>query len=142
MRWLTGMLVVLVVTGCQTVTAPTEGAISYNPDTVRVLSPGMHSTYRSLWEDVEACSGIQGDFDRVKWMVYPDHESSFTVSDGDEAAGYTEWKRHTIYFASNWTNQAFYIKHEMLHELLQRYGHPWVPFRTPCRLDEWSRDHS
>ncbi|MDP3992216.1 MAG: hypothetical protein U1B79_01015 [Candidatus Pacearchaeota archaeon] len=85
--------------------------------------------WRNLWADVEKCSGRSGNFDDVNWyralekMINPE---------GEELAG--RWIHpHNIYQApenidegSGWSQEYknFNLGHEMLHDLLQTYGHP------------------
>jgi hypothetical protein len=86
--------------------------------------------YREWWDDTEACSGLSGNFDRIEWMVVPGE--SFACSSG-ECVGHWD-PGHTIYLASTWTMHEMVVRHEMLHELLQRSGHPSPPFGTGCPL--------
>lgn len=133
MRYLSTLFVVLLL-GCSLVTAPTEGAVAFDPDTVQVF--GEPHGFRAVWDSVQACVGKRGDFERITFMVYPDREIYFILSNGNKAAGYADWRHHTIYFATNWIHQAFYIKHEMVHELLQRDNHPIIPFKFPCHVSK------
>jgi hypothetical protein len=126
---------ILILSACHIVEPlHTDEAEEFDPDTTVVY--GHPGGYRALWDTVQICTGIRGDFDRVRWMVYPNRRISFPLNDGDVAAGYSDYRHHTIYFAYNWVNQAFYIKHEMIHELRQQGGHPYVPFKVPCNVLE------
>jgi hypothetical protein len=88
------------------------------------------AVYREWWAKTEACSGLSGDFDRVEWLVVPG--SSFECSSG-QCAGH--WERgHRIYIAGDWTGHEMVVRHEILHELLERSGHPNPPFGTGCPL--------
>ena len=86
--------------------------------------------YREWWAETEACSGLSGNFDRVEWMVVPGQ--SFPCSSGD-CVGH--WQPgHTIFLASDWTQHEMVVRHEMLHELMRRSGHPNPPFGNGCPL--------
>jgi hypothetical protein len=92
--------------------------------------------YRDWWAKTEACSGLRGDFDRVEWSVVPG--SSFPCSSG-KCAGHWE-PGHRIYLAESWTTNEMVVRHEMLHDLLNRGGHPDPPFGDPCPLT-WATWH-
>jgi len=88
------------------------------------------AVYRTGWNKTEACSGLSGDFDRIEWLVVPGH--GFACSSG-QCAGHWE-SSHRIYIASDWTRNEMVVRHEMLHELLRRGGHPDPPFGKGCPL--------
>ena len=96
----------------------------------RIAPPAV---YREWWAATEACSGLRGDFDRVQWLVVPGH--SFHCSSG-QCVGHWE-PGHLIYLASDWANHEMVVRHEMLHDLLERSGHPNPPFGQECPLT-WS----
>jgi hypothetical protein len=83
--------------------------------------------YRAWWDSAQACSGRQGRFDELHFLVVEGY--SFDCP-GGECAGYT--KGQTITLASEWTGTELVVKHEMIHALGVD-GHPDVPFVTPCR---------
>jgi hypothetical protein len=86
--------------------------------------------YRTWWDKTEACSGLTGDFDRVEWLVVPGH--GFACSSG-QCAGHWETD-HRIFIASDWEQNELVVRHEMLHDLLGRPGHPSPPFGQGCPL--------
>ncbi len=89
--------------------------------------------YREWWAKTEACSGRVGDFGRVRWFVVEGH--SFDCP-GGQCAG--RWESgHAIYLASDYEANELVVRHEMLHELLGRPGHPDPPFGPECPLT-WS----
>ena len=91
--------------------------------------------YRTWWTATEACSGLSGSFDRIEWMIVPGE--SFDCDSG-QCVGH--WTRdHKIYIASNWKDHEMVVRHEMLHELMRRSGHPNPPFGQGCPLtwDTW-----
>ena len=86
--------------------------------------------YRTWWAATEACSGLSGSFDRIEWMIVPGE--SFECASG-QCVGH--WARdHKIFLASNWKDHEMVVRHEMLHELMRRSGHPNPPFGNGCPL--------
>lgn len=96
--------------------------------------------YRAWWAKTEACSGLSGDFDRVEWLVVPGR--GFACSSG-QCAGHWE-SNHRIFLASDWTSNEMVVRHEMLHDLLERSGHPSPPFGKGCPLtwETWTGNDS
>ena len=86
--------------------------------------------YKEWWAKTQACSGLSGDFDRVRFETVP----------GDEFACPTgtcvgRWEsNHHIYLAQDWSLNEMVVRHEMLHELLGKAGHPDPPFGHGCPL--------
>jgi len=91
--------------------------------------------YRSWWEKTESCSGLTGDFDRVRWYVVEGY--GFDCPSG-RCAG--RWQADgRIILAGDWTGHEMVVRHEMLHALIRRSGHPEHEFKSLCRLtwDTW-----
>jgi hypothetical protein len=86
--------------------------------------------YRTWWAKTEACSGLTGDFDRVEWLQVPGY--GFPCSSG-KCAGHWE-SDHRIFIAADWADNEMVVRHEMLHDLLHRAGHPSPPFGQGCPL--------
>lgn len=103
-------------------------ACGFDPGNDSPMTPP--AVYREWWAKTEACSGLSGDFDRVQWSVVAGH--SFPCSSG-RCAGHWE-PGHRIYVAREWSTNEMVVRHEMLHDLLDRAGHPDPPFGTPCPL--------
>lgn len=123
--WTTSALVMLAACG-------------FDPGDNSPMSPP--AVYRVWWARTEACSGLSGDFDRVQWSVVPG--DGFKCSSGT-CAGHWEPDHH-IYLSQDWTTNEMVVRHEMLHDLLGRPGHPDPPFGEPCPLTwaTWQGDRS
>jgi hypothetical protein len=86
--------------------------------------------YREWWAKTQACSGLSGDFDRLRWSTI--EGPSFSCSSG-QCAGH--WRSdHHIFLASEWSMDEMVVRHEMLHDLIGRPGHPAPPFGQGCPL--------
>lgn len=98
------------------------------PSGEQAMSPP--SFYREWWARTEACSGLTGNFDKVQWFVVPGH--GFDCPSG-KCAG--RWESgHRIYLSADFDTNELVVRHEMLHELIGRPGHPDPPFGSECPL--------
>ena len=88
------------------------------------------AVYREWWAATESCSGLSGEFERVEWMIVPGE--SFECASG-RCVGHWE-PRHRIWLAAEWTGHEMVVRHEILHELMRRSGHPDPPFGNGCPL--------
>jgi len=88
------------------------------------------SEYRAWFAATEACSGRTGDFDRIVWHLV-DGEG-FECPSGRCVGRWND--NHHIYIASAYLNSELVVRHEMLHDLLGRPGHPDPPFGNGCPL--------
>lgn len=92
--------------------------------TTRLAPPSIYST---LWQAVETCSGIHGEFARVRWFAVP--ETPFRCG---EVTCVGLWKApHDVYLGADVVNDSlnryFTVRHEMLHDLIHGgYDHPPV----------------
>lgn len=91
--------------------------------------------YQEWWARTEACSGLQGDLGKIEWFVIPGE--SFECPSG-QCAG--RWQGNRIYLSETWEMNELVVRHEMLHALLGRPGHPDPPFGNGCPLTwaSWS----
>jgi hypothetical protein len=130
-RWAPALGAVLIaaasgaaVSGCRVATAPPSGA--------RPLDP--LPSYAVWWQDVEACSRLTGDVARVDWYQVPADvaDGGFACADGPGGRCAGEWAEpHAIYLAgpspenpAGYAADEWTVKHEMLHDLVGRPGHP------------------
>ena len=121
----------LLVAGC---TAALAGCSSFTPTNDKPYTPPAE--YRKWFDETQACSGLTGNFDRIKWFVVDGTE--FDCPSG-KCVG--RWNSdHDIFIASSWVDNELVVRHEMLHALLDREGHPLEYFRDRCGLtwDSWS----
>lgn len=110
---------VALLTGC-----------AFEPEGAVPLTPPPE--YRAIWDSAQACTGLHGDFDRLRFFTV--EGEVFKGADGP-ATGTTVGR--TIYLASHYADPsdsagAMVIKHEMIHAL-GVHGHPDHPFVSPCR---------
>lgn len=109
------------------------GACGFEPDGERPFDPPP--VYREWHARTQLCSGVRGDFERIRWFVI--EGDGFDCPSG-RCAG--RWQNeHDIYIASEYLLNEMVVSHEMLHDLLGKPGHPDPPFGDPCPLtwDTW-----
>jgi hypothetical protein len=97
-------------------------------------------TYREWWAKTEACSGRSGDFNRIQWYVVPDAQT-FNTDAGEKVGLWTHSNAGVrIIIAGDYAASELVVRHEMLHALLDREGHPQEYFHDRCGLtwDTWS----
>jgi hypothetical protein len=128
----------LVALACSTepsvpVTLP-AGAVAFEPD----------ARYRDWWIRTEACAGSTGDFDAVEWYTVPSARTMAT--DIGEKVGLWIWQddRRIIVLAGKYLDHELVVRHEMLHDLLTRAGHPGAYFERRCGLtwESWQPERS
>lgn len=110
---------VALVAGFIACHGPTE-ALPLGATSLEPLAP-----YRTWWQLVEACSGLTGSFDAVNWYVA-------AVMNPNDLSVDAVWipARNEIVLRDP-TNGGL-VRHEMLHALLQRGGHPAEYFGDKC----------
>lgn len=113
MRLLLGVL--LLVVGCTDFLAPMPG----DPE---LMAPPVE--YAGWYARAEACSGLHGDFSRVRWYRYAgdDLPAGKGVHAGD--VGATWARQHKIALASARMLDSGAVIHEALHDVLGVRGHP------------------
>ncbi len=104
------------------------GGCGFDPEGDIPLEPP--AIYREWWAKTQACSGLTGDFDRIRWSII--EGPSFPCSSG-QCAGH--WRTdHHIFLAGDWAMDEMVVRHEMLHDMIGRPGHPTPPFGRGCPL--------
>ena len=128
------MLGVLVgVAGCGTEPTPLPAgaeALTALPD------------YQTWWTRTEQCSGLSGDFHALKFYQVPG-VSTFPSAVGTVVGLWAkDGRANQITLAGNYLDNELVVRHEMLHALLEREGHPTEYFVTKCALTwaSWTGD--
>lgn len=103
------------------------------------LPPGatamaVHPEYATWWQSTEACSGITGNFASIEWFEVPNtstfqSEAGIVVGLWEKSSG-----QNRITIAGDYVDNELVVRHEMLHALLGRQGHPSEYFVTRCGL--------
>ena len=112
--------------GCEVATAPPPDAKPMDP----------LPAYAQWWAEVQSCSGLVGDEQRVAWFEVPADpaDGGFWCEDGPDHTCAGEWAEpHSIYLAGpsnhyplGYVADEWTVKHEMLHDLVGHPGHPQV----------------
>ena len=106
---------------------------------VPMLAPAV---FREWYARTQECSGLHGAFANLQWFVIPG-VSSFRTHDGP-AVGM--WKKGhgvgSIFLAGNFVDRELVVRHEMLHSLIGRSGHPAELFIDRCHLtwETWAAE--
>jgi hypothetical protein len=82
------------------------------------------------WRVTEACSAATGDFASVSWYVVPN--STNLTFQGKLVDAYWIDNPDRIVLSDAHRNDGAIVRHEMLHALLHRDGHPRSAFLTAC----------
>jgi hypothetical protein len=113
----------LSIVACRAPTTPLpSGAERFEPPAV----------YAEWWELTEACSGLSGDFARVTWYRVPNTET-IPLSEGGLVNGRWDADGNRIILGGDNLEAGDLVRHEMLHALLRRGGHPRAMFIGRCR---------
>ena len=122
MRYLV-LAVALAATGCESIIDP-ELLLPPNPVPT---TPSVD--YATWYTQAEACTGVTGDFDRVRWFSVPG-ERWWDPLWEQYAIG--TWRSpHDIYIAEAHLDNEDVVKHEIVHDLLQG-GHTHDPRFKQC----------
>ena len=82
----------------------------------------------------EACAGLSGQFQQIQWFVVPGAET-FETAEGPKVG---MWEKSgsvaRIIVAGRYLDHEMVVRHEMLHHLLDREGHPQEFFAERCHL--------
>lgn len=130
------VLVALIAAACGVSTGP-EGR-----ETLLLRERVSVSTeYRTWWNEISACSGLEGDVDAVRFfrVTAPLYlaETQFPCGEGLRCNGLWE-APHDISIAPAYLSNRQLVEHEMLHDLLGAPGHP--PVFEECEVD-WGGGH-
>lgn len=107
------------------------------PPSAQLVAPPEQ--YREWWTKTESCSGREGSFARIEWYIVPNVQT-FETSSGAKVGLWTHSSDGVrIIIAGDYAGNELVVRHEMLHALLDREGHPTEYFQTRCALtwDSW-----
>jgi hypothetical protein len=99
------------------------------PTNALVFNPP--AVYTKWWAMVESCSGLTGSLESVNW--YSTLGQLVDPNDNDATiAGYWSLAGNRIVLSTSDTIAGGIVRHEMLHALLRRAGHPRSAFLQAC----------
>jgi len=92
--------------------------------------PNPPNHYRAWWLDMEMCAGRYSAFDHVTWQLVVSKVFPVVQPDGAIAnvGGWTEIDAKRITLATTYSAVEPVVKHEILHILVGKPGHPIPPF--------------
>ncbi|MEO8140151.1 MAG: hypothetical protein ABI742_10920 [Gemmatimonadota bacterium] len=97
--------------------------------------------YQTWWSETEACSGLSGNLDAVEWYIVPD-AATFETDGGRKVGLWSHSNQGVrIILAGDYVDNELVVRHEMLHALLDREGHPSDYFESRCQLT-WATWHN
>jgi hypothetical protein len=103
------------------------------PASAQLVSAPPES-YLEWWAKTESCSGKTGDFSRIQWYVVPNVQT-FSTDAGEKVGLWTHSSEGVrIIIAGDYASNELVVRHEMLHALLDREGHPQEYFQDRCKL--------
>jgi len=82
------------------------------------------------WRVTEACSALTGDLASVQWYVVPN--TTTLTYENKQVDAYWIGNPDRIVLADTRRNDGMIVRHEMLHALLHRNGHPRDAYLTAC----------
>lgn len=111
-----------LVLACESTTAP-----NVPPTAVAFQAPARYALW---WRLTQACSGITGDLAAVSWYVVPNTRR--LSYQGQQVDAYWIGDPDRIVLADSLRNHGPTVRHEMLHVLLHRNGHPRDAYLEAC----------
>ena len=115
------VLFALFATACDLVTAP-----ALAPDAVRFTPPAVYARW---WAMTEGCAGTTRNIEAIRF--YHVAGNSFRAH-GDVVSGVYTSRGSSIVIAEDWLLDGGVVRHEMLHAISQRRGHPRDAFLGSC----------
>ena len=93
---------------------------------VACTSPTAPPNYEEWFEELEACSGLRGYFDRIRFLFMDE-----VVVNGKQYGGYW-WNNDTIWLRNDLAQNELMVKHELMHSLVRTLDHPVQYFNGVC----------
>ena len=115
------------------------GLLSFALACEAMTAPGLPATaipfaapakFALWWRLTQACSGITGDFASVSWYAVP-NTRTFSY-EGKQVNAYWIGDPDRIVLADSLREDGPTVRHEMLHVLLHRVGHPRSAYLDAC----------
>jgi hypothetical protein len=125
--WVGASLTLAALSSCDRSTAPLPAALV---DDAVSLEP-TPANYQIWWHEVEACSGKLGNFNAIAWYYVP-NVNWFTMGAAPTVLGFWQPSRHSITLAGLQINNAYLVRHEALHVILNTVDHPPEYFHQKC----------
>ena len=97
------------------------------PDAEQFSPPAVYSTW---WQMTQACSSLTGSLAAVSW--YQTSKVVYDTQSGDVIAGYWLQESNRIVLTSSVMMDGGIVRHEMLHALIRKGGHPRGQFLGNC----------
>ncbi len=123
-----------LLSGCAAL-SPSETVLPVGATEIPV--PAAYSQWHAR---TQACSGLSGDFSTIKFYVVPGVET-FSTTQGQKVGEWTsDGTTSRIVIAGNYRDHEMVVRHELLHSLLRKEGHPPEYFVDRCRLtwESWN----
>lgn len=96
-------------------------------DAQQFSPPAVYSTW---WKMTQACSGLTGSLDAVTW--FKTDQSLRNSENGESIGGYWNSFTNTIVLTTTSMLHGSTVRHEMLHALVRKSGHPRNQFLGKC----------
>lgn len=110
----------------------TTESLNALPDGAEAFAPPAE--YQAWWASTEGCADIRGSFGRIRWYVVPG-VSTFATEEGEKVGIRIKTGDDVrIVLAGNYVEHEMVVRHEMLHALLNKPGHPVEYFQDRCHL--------
>lgn len=100
-------------------------ACSSMGNTLHVEPINRDSQYRKWYRELEECSGLHGDYDRLTFYTTTDH-----LHNGHTFDAYWERESGSIVLRKPWERES--VMHEMMHDLTQSTRHDPTYFNGRC----------
>jgi len=122
-RFVLLLLLGVFISSCESTLEPAlpVGAVPFDPP----------ADYGVWWNEVEACSGLKGDFRSVQWYEMPG-STAFEYGGVRNIQGRWSPQGNTITLAERLMSDSMLVRHEELHALLHSGEHPALYFGTRC----------
>lgn len=122
------MAIAGLLSGCSSL-APSETPLPLGA--IEVPAP---VSYQQWHAKTQSCSGLAGDFSTIKFYVVPGVETFSTSAGAKVGEWISNGTTNRIVIAGNYRNHEMVVRHELLHSLLKKEGHPSEYFVSRCRL--------